>query len=167
MQIRKKITLLLSKIRNVSKFRKVLLYQPFWIQISYSPEFGRNDQPQTGFIDLKHSKEISLSDYCRRKGIWGCLPFKDSWSDYFQHFTVGRSYKWCHKEVLQSLYFIVLLKRARVPIEAIIMFYRTCIKPAVKYCKPVFYHSLSNYLGESLEGVQKRVMSILSPGESY
>ena len=67
----------------------------------------------------------------------------------------------------KRLYFIVLLKRARLPVEDIIRFYCTCIKPVLEYCAPVFYHSLSKYLSDDLERVQKRVLSILSPGSSY
>ena len=67
----------------------------------------------------------------------------------------------------KRLYFIVLLKRACVPIEDIVMFYCTCIRPVLEYCAPVFHHSLPNYLSDDLERVQKRVLSILSPGVPY
>ena len=43
----------------------------------------------------------------------------------------------------KRLYFIVLLKRARLPAEDIIRFYCTCIRPVLEYCAPVFHHSLS------------------------
>ncbi len=67
----------------------------------------------------------------------------------------------------KRLYFNVLLKRARVPDEGIILFYCTCIRPILEHCTPVFHHSLSKYLNDDLERVQKRVLSILSPGNSY
>ena len=54
-----------------------------------------------------------------------------------------------------------------MPAEDIIRFYCTCIRPVLKYCAPVFHHSLSKYLNDDLERVQKRVLSILSPGNSY
>ena len=67
----------------------------------------------------------------------------------------------------KRLYFIVLLKRARVPVEDMILFYCTCIRHILEYCAPVFHHSLSKYLNDDLERVQKRVCTILSPGNSY
>ena len=54
----------------------------------------------------------------------------------------------------KRLYFIVLLKRARVPVEDIIMFYCTCIRHILEYCAPVFHHSLSKYLNDDLDRVQ-------------
>lgn len=71
------------------------------------------------------------------------------------------------KKANKRLYFIVLLKRAKVPTKDIIMFYCTCIRPVLEYCAPVFHHSLPKYLSDDLERVQKRVLSIVSPGESY
>lgn len=38
----------------------------------------------------------------------------------------------------KRLYFIVLLKRARVPIEDIITLYCICIRPVIEYCAPAF-----------------------------
>ncbi len=87
--------------------------------------------------------------------------------------TVSNSLLWNDhiNEVIRKsnkrLYFIVLLKRARVPVEDIILFYCTCIRPILEYCAPVFLHSLSKYLNDDLERVQKRVFSFLSPGNSY
>ena len=71
------------------------------------------------------------------------------------------------KKTKKRLYFIVLLKRAQVPLKDIIMFYCTCIRPVLEYCTPVFNHALPKYLSEDLERVQKRVLSIVSPGETY
>ena len=62
-----------------------------------------------------------------------------------------------------DIYFIILLKQARLPDEDINLFYCTCIRPILEYCTPVFQHSLSKYLNDDLE----RVLSILFPGNSY
>ena len=49
----------------------------------------------------------------------------------------------------------------------IIMFYCTCIRPVLEYITPVLNHALPKYLSEDLERVQKRVLSSVSPGETY
>ena len=71
------------------------------------------------------------------------------------------------KKTNKRLYFIVLLKRVQVPLKDIIVFYCTCIIPVLEYCTPVFNHALPKYLSDDLERVQKRVLSIVSPGETY
>ena len=60
----------------------------------------------------------------------------------------------------KPLYFIVLLKRARLPAEDIIRFYCTCIRPVHEYCAPVFYHSLSKYLNDDLERVHSKTCAV-------
>ena len=48
------------------------------------------------------------------------------------------------------MYFLILLKRARVPVNDIVSFlYSTCIRPVLEYCAPVFHHALSAYLTTS------------------
>ncbi len=87
--------------------------------------------------------------------------------------TVSNKFLWNDRinEVIRKsnkrLYFIVILKRVRVPVEDIILFYCTCIRLILEYCAPVFHHSPSKYLNDDLERVQERVLSILSPGNSY
>ena len=73
----------------------------------------------------------------------------------------------CMKKANKRLYFIVLLKRARVPLNDIVNFYCTTIRPVLEYCSPVFHHALSAYLNEDIERIQKRVLSIISPDMSY
>ena len=41
------------------------------------------------------------------------------------------------------------------------------IRSVLEYCTPTFHHSLSKYLSEDLERVQKRAMSIIAPSQSY
>ena len=71
------------------------------------------------------------------------------------------------KKTNKRLFFIILLKRAQVPLKDIIMFYCTCIRPVLGYCSPVFNHALLKYVSEDLERVLKGVLSIVSPGETY
>ena len=65
------------------------------------------------------------------------------------------------------MYFLILLKRARVPFNDIVTcsFYSTCIRPLLEYCAPVFHHALPAYLSVELERVQERAWSIISPND--
>ena len=73
----------------------------------------------------------------------------------------------CIKKENKRLYFIVPLKRARVPLNDIVNFYCTTIRPVLEYCAPVFHHALPAYLNEDIERIQKRALSIISPTMSY
>ena len=56
------------------------------------------------------------------------------------------------KKANKRLYFIILLKRARVPVMDIIKFYCTTIRPVLEYASPVFHHALPAYLnGDTVE----------------
>jgi hypothetical protein len=87
--------------------------------------------------------------------------------------TISNSLQWVDhinnviKKANKRLYFLVLLKRADVPARDIINFYNTCIRPVLEYCAPVFHHALPGYLCDDLERIQKRALSIISPGLSY
>ena len=87
--------------------------------------------------------------------------------------TISSDLKWnyhiadCIKKANKRLYFIVLLKRARVPVNDIVNFYCTTIRPVLEYCAPVFHHALPAYLSDDVERIQKRVISIISPDMSY
>lgn len=69
----------------------------------------------------------------------------------------------CFKKANKRLSFIVLLKRANVPLSDIVNFYCTMIRPVLEYCAPVFHHALPQYLSDDIEGVQKRALSIICP----
>ena len=71
------------------------------------------------------------------------------------------------KKVNKRLYFLILLKRANVPACDIVNFYCTVIRLVLEYCAPVFHHALPVYLCDDLERIQKRALSIISPGLSY
>ena len=66
----------------------------------------------------------------------------------------------CHVEKIitkgnKRMFFIILLKRAGIPVDAIVTFYCTCIRPILEYCSPVFHHGLPEYLSDDIEGVHK------------
>ena len=78
--------------------------------------------------------------------------------------TISCNLKWNNhvndviKGANKRLYFLVLLKRARVPAVDIIIFYCTTIRPAL---------ALPAYLSDDIERVQRRALSIISPELSY
>ena len=71
------------------------------------------------------------------------------------------------KKASKRLYFLVQLKRARVSPNDLVLFYVSCIRSVLIYAAPVFYFALPQYLQRELERVQKRALSIISPGKVY
>ena len=61
----------------------------------------------------------------------------------------------------------MLLKRANVAAHDINCFYLTCIRPVLEYCAPPYHHELPDFLSKDIERIQKRALSIISPGLSY
>ena len=68
---------------------------------------------------------------------------------------------------LRGSFFLVQLKRARVPQKDLCLFYITCVRFVIDYAAPVFHHALPAYLSLELERVQKRAMRIICPGIEY
>lgn len=87
--------------------------------------------------------------------------------------TISNDLKWNEhisnivKKANKRLYFIIQLKRAKVPVAEIIRFYSTCVRPVLEYSCEVFHFSLPKYLSNAIERVQKRVISIVLPGIPY
>ena len=87
--------------------------------------------------------------------------------------TISDNLKWnkhvdeCNKKANTCIYFIVLLKRARVPVNNIINFYCSTIKPISGCYAPVFHYAPPSYLSDAIERVQMRVLAIISPHTSY
>ena len=48
-----------------------------------------------------------------------------------------------------------------------LLFYTTCIRPVLQYARPVFHHSLPQYLSNEMERLQKRALQIIQPDLSY
>lgn len=67
------------------------------------------------------------------------------------------------KKTSKRLYFLVLLKRAKVPCEDLGLFYTTCIRSVLDYAVPVFYYMLPKYLMHELEHIQKWALAICVP----
>ena len=87
--------------------------------------------------------------------------------------TVSNNLKWndhIYQTIVKArkrLYFLSQLKRAKVGTKELIVFYSTCIRPILEYACPVFHNSLSNYLSNDLEMIQKRALKIIYPWTSY
>ena len=71
------------------------------------------------------------------------------------------------KKANKRIYFLILLKRARVPSNDILIFYCTCVRLVLEYCAPVFHHSLPGYRCNDIERVQRRTLSVITPASSY
>ena len=71
------------------------------------------------------------------------------------------------KKASKRLYFLVQLKRAKLPCRDLVLFYATCIRSILVYAAPVFFYALPKYLQCELERVQKRAMLIICPSLSY
>ena len=69
------------------------------------------------------------------------------------------------KKASKRLYFLVLLKRSRVPRHDMSTFYTVCIRSVLTYAAPAFFYALPKYLKDELVGVEKRAMSIICPGD--
>ncbi len=64
------------------------------------------------------------------------------------------------KKASTRLYFLIQLKRAKVPSKDLLLFYTTCIRPVVEYG---FHDSLPAYPSDDLERLQKHACRIILP----
>ena len=71
------------------------------------------------------------------------------------------------KKASKHLYFLVQLKRAKLPCRDFVLFYATRIRSILVYAATVFFYALPKYLQCELERVQKRALSIICPSLSY
>ena len=61
------------------------------------------------------------------------------------------------------MYFLVLPRKAGVPLSDIVSFYCTCVRPLLEYCALVFHHALPSYLNEDFQRIQKPALNVISP----
>ena len=71
------------------------------------------------------------------------------------------------KKANERLYFLVQLKRAKVPLKELVLFYTTCVRSVIDYAIPAFYHALPKYLKKELVRLEKRAIAIMNPGTHY
>ena len=60
------------------------------------------------------------------------------------------------------MYFLVQLKRAKLPCRDLVLFYATCIRSILAYAAPVFFYALSKCSQCELQQVQKSALSIIN-----
>ena len=102
------------------------------------------------------SKELELVDHPKILGV--TIASILQWNYLIEFHEVIR-------KANKRIYFLILLKCARGPINDVVSFYFTCIRPVLEYCAPVFHHALPAYLSDEPERVQKRALSIISPND--
>jgi hypothetical protein len=71
------------------------------------------------------------------------------------------------KKARKRMYCLAQLKRSNVGTKELLQFYITCIRPITEYACPAFHNSLTNYLSNDLESIQKRALRIIIPWTSY
>ena len=71
------------------------------------------------------------------------------------------------KKANKQVFFIVQLKRARIPAKEIVNFYCCCVRPVLEYACEVFHFALPKYLSDNIERIQRRITSIIFPGLPY
>jgi hypothetical protein len=59
------------------------------------------------------------------------------------------------KKASKKLYYLVQLKRARLPAKDLVLFYTSCVRSVMDYAVPAFYHSLPQYLKNELIRLEK------------
>jgi len=70
-------------------------------------------------------------------------------------------------KVASRLYFLKQLKRSGVPVEDLLCFYTSVIRPVLEYACPVWHSSLTTGQSELLESLQKRALKIIFNDTNY
>jgi len=65
------------------------------------------------------------------------------------------------KKATTRLYFLKQLKRAGLSTDQLFLYYKTVIRPVLKYCIPVWHYALTSAQTEQLEGLQKHAIHII------
>ena len=113
------------------------------------------DQPELQPI-VVNGQELEVVHSAKLLGI--TITSDLSWNDH-----TGKVLKKASK----CLYFLVQLKRAKLPSKDLVLLYTTYIRSILSYAVPVFYYALTKYLQNDLERVQKRALSIIFRGLAY
>ena len=67
------------------------------------------------------------------------------------------------KKASKRIYFLIQLKRAKIPIQELITFYITCIRSVLDYAVPVFHYSLPKYLSQDLNESRNAYLELFIP----
>ena len=127
---------------NTSKTKEMLIY------------FGKKD---TSFPPIEMNDE-KLERVSNTKLLGVILNNKLTWGDHVDYI--------CSK-VTKRLYFLRLLKRAKISGNDIIHVYNSIIRSVMEYACEVWHPGLTKYQTQKLELIQKRAIRIAYPNISY
>ena len=120
------------------------------LRISFSQEPVALDQVK---VD---GKEVELVDSAKLLGV--TISNNLTWNAHIKQVI---------KKARKRLYYLVQLKRARLPVEDLVLFYTSCVRSVMDYAVPAFFHSLPKYLKNDLIHLGKRAISIINPYVDY
>ena len=118
--------------------------------------YSRSNQDESFPSVYIEGKPISIVTRAKLLGV--TINSKLSWNGHIEDLV---------KSAARKLYFLVQLKRARVPPVDLVAYYCLCIRSSIDYACSVSHYALPKYLREDLERLQKRALSCIFPGISY
>ena len=68
------------------------------------------------------------------------------------------------RKASKRMYFLIQLRRARVPSHDLVLFYKSCVRSVIDYSIPAFYNVLPQYLKNELVRIEKRAITALELG---
>lgn len=83
---------------------------------------------------------------------------KLTWNDHIEYIL---------KKSSKRVYFILMLKRARIPVEKITDVYKATIRSILEYGAPVWHTNLNTSDSNHIEDIQRRVLKIIHPQRNY
>ena len=87
---------------------------------------------------IVNGKEVDTVDNAKLLGV--TISSNVTWNTHIEEVI---------KKANKRLYFLVQLKKAKVPPEELVLFYTTCVRSVIDYAIPAFYHALPKYLKKS------------------
>ena len=128
-------------------------------------------------LNLEKTKELTIS-FCHSQEhldpvTVGGTQIQATTSSKLLGLTINNMLTWNDhvdsliKKAAKKIYFLVQLKRARVPAEDLVDYYCACIRSSLDYTSPVFHYTLPQYLQSELKSVQKRALACIFPRMPY
>ncbi|XP_068756572.1 uncharacterized protein [Montipora capricornis] len=99
-------------------------------------------------------KEVELVTSTKLLGL--TIANNLTWNDHVTEIT---------KKASKRLFSLTQLKRPGVPKQDLAMFYVSCMRSVTDYAAPVFFNGLPQYLKNELVRLEKRAISIITPGK--
>ena len=86
---------------------------------------------------------------------------------------ISKDLKWIEhvdyicKNASKRLYALRLLKRSSIPTDKLVRVYTTCVRPILDFSCEVWHYSLTQYLSDEIECIQRRALRIIFPDLKY